>query len=230
MLVCAHMCACICKRFINYVNVLACLSSCIWCRRSRTRSVVQHFIHMAAVLSWASSRVRVLWEDAPVELDHTFTITSFLCHSQYMKILTLEHHARLDIDPYLSGWGKKIRLTLQAFEQTSDLIPWSIFVIPRHSCGALGDEAVCCGLMETGLILRLNDLSWLGADFISQVHFFFFFSPSEAVLVDHTEPTSSICIFISPFTGYGSSSYYCKLKHDKYSEYVQDISLICEMM
>lgn len=107
MLVCAHMCACICKRFINYVNVLACLSSCIWCRRSRTRSVVQHFIHMAAVLSWASSRVRVLWEDAPVELDHTFTITSFLCHSQYMKILTLEHHARLDIDPYLSGWGKK---------------------------------------------------------------------------------------------------------------------------
>lgn len=57
-----------------------------------------------------------------------------------------------------------------------DLISWSIFVISCHFSGAPSDEAVCCGLMETGLILRLNDVSWLGADFISKVHF------SEAIL------------------------------------------------
>lgn len=55
-----------------------------------------------------------------------------------------------------------------------DLISRSIFVISHHSCGARSDEAVCCRLMETGVILQLNDLSWLGADFISKDLFFFF--------------------------------------------------------
>lgn len=56
-----------------------------------------------------------------------------------------------------------------------DLISRSIFVISHHSSGARSDEAVCCRLMETGVILQLNDLSWLGADFISKVLFFFSF-------------------------------------------------------
>lgn len=62
-------------------------------------------------------------------------------------------------------------VTFQACEQTRHvLISWSVFVFSCHSPGALSDEAVCCGLMETGLILRLNDVSWLEADFISGVH------------------------------------------------------------
>lgn len=41
--------------------------------------------------------------------------------------------------------------------------------------GALGDVAVCCGLMETGLILQLNDLCWLGGGLISSPRCLFFF-------------------------------------------------------
>lgn len=153
---------------------------------------------------------------------------SFLCRGQYMKILTLKHRTRLDIDPYLSGWEKKKRLTLQAFEQTPDLIPWSIFVIPRHSCGALGDEAVCCGFMETGLILRLNDLSWLWG-LISSPRFIFFSFLQSRPGWSHRASRLYLYFYFSPFTGYESSSYYCKLKHNQYSEYVQDVSLICEI-
>lgn len=66
--------------------------------------------------------------------------------------------------------GKK-RVVLQAFEQTWSDILINI-LISCHSSGAISDEAVCCRLMDTGLILQLNDLSWPGGWFHLQGSFF----------------------------------------------------------
>ena len=191
---------------------------------------MQHFIHTAAVLSWASSRIRtLLWEDAPVESDHTVTITIFpLSRSIYENLDAETPHTSWHWSIFVRVREKKKRLTLQAFEQTPDLIPWSIFVIPRHYWGALGDEDVCCGFMETGLILRLNDLSWLWG-LISSPRFIFFSFLQSRPGWSRRASRLYLYFYFSPFTGYESSSYYCKLKHNQYSEYVQDVSLICEI-
>lgn len=46
-----------------------------------------------------------------------------------------------------------------------------MFVFSHHFCSAHSDEVFCCGLIETGLILQLKDVSQLGPDFICCVHF-----------------------------------------------------------
>ena len=154
---------------------------------------------------------------------------SFLCRGQYMKILTLKHRTRLDIDPYLSGWEKKKKAHVTSL--WADTWSDTLINICHPSSLLRGSGWWGCLLWVYGDWID-TAAKWsvlaVGADFISQVHFFFSFLQSRPGW-SHRASRLYLYFYFSPFTGYESSSYYCKLKHNQYSEYVQDVSLICEI-
>lgn len=151
--------------------------------------------------------------DVHVDINYRFTVTYLTVtrHCRHKCCGWDNMYVRLDTDSYLSGW-KAVGLYYKRLSRHL-LMSWSIFVISCHSSGALGDEAVCCGLMETRLIPRLNDPSWLGGWFHLKVHL------STAVLGWSPQPTCFIC----QVTGWESSSSSSSQYRQYLCEFVWDI-------